>query len=56
MDATRSTPLTGLVSDKSLICEKCYIDGEWVSSDEVLEVTNPVDGAVIATVPKLGES
>ena len=54
MDVSKTASLTDLVSDKSLICEKCYIDGEWVGGKETLDVTNPVNGSVIASVPVLG--
>ena len=30
---------------------KMYLNGEWVSRDQVQEVLNPYDGSVIDTVP-----
>ena len=54
MDVSKTQNLADLVSDKSLICEKCYIDGKWVEGKQSLDVTNPVNGSVIATVPVLG--
>ncbi len=46
------------LSDKSLFREQAYINGEWVGSvpDARLTTTNPYDGAVVGTVPKLQPS
>lgn len=33
-----------------------YINGEWVTTDEVIEVTNPATGEVIGTVPSISEN
>ncbi|WP_277814271.1 NAD-dependent succinate-semialdehyde dehydrogenase [Bacillus sp. LL01] len=33
-----------------------YINGEWVNTDEVIEVTNPATGEVIGTVPSISEN
>jgi len=54
MDVSKTQNLADMVSDKSLICEKCYIDGKWVEGKQSLDVTNPVNGEVIASVPMLG--
>ncbi|MGI9371169.1 MAG: NAD-dependent succinate-semialdehyde dehydrogenase [Hyphomicrobiales bacterium] len=43
-----------MLNDASLLKDKCYINGEWVGGSATLDVTNPVDGSVICTVPKLG--
>lgn len=32
-----------------------YINGEWVNTEEVIEVTNPATGEVIGTVPSISE-
>lgn len=32
-----------------------YINGEWITTDEVIEVTNPATGEVIGTVPSISE-
>ena len=37
----------------SLIRDKALINGEWVTSNETFEVTNPVNGKVITKVPDL---
>lgn len=44
------------LKQKSLFRQKCYINGEWVAarSGEVIAVTNPADGAVLASVPNMG--
>ena len=38
----------------SLVRDKALINGEWVTSNETFEVTNPVNGKVITKVPDLG--
>lgn len=44
--------------DPKLLRQQCYVNGEWIDADEggTVEVTNPADGSVIGTVPKLGAS
>ena len=44
------------LKDMRLFRQQCYIDGQWADADsgETLEVTNPADGSVIGTVPKMG--
>ena len=44
------------LSDSSLFRQQCYIDGKWTDADsgETIDVTNPADGSVIGTVPKMG--
>jgi succinate-semialdehyde dehydrogenase/glutarate-semialdehyde dehydrogenase len=44
------------LNDMSLFRQQCYINGQWRDADsgETIDVTNPADGAVIATVPKMG--
>jgi len=46
------------IKDRALFRQKCYIDGAWVDADGggTIAVTNPANGAVIGTVPKLGRS
>jgi len=39
-----------------LLREAAFIDGVWVTSLKTLQVTNPADGSLIATVPNLGEA
>jgi len=54
MDIRKTQALRDLLKDKSLLKDKCYIDGKWVSGSATIDVTNPVDESVIGTVPKLG--
>ena len=44
------------LDNSSLLREQAYIDGAWTGADDgaTFEVTNPADGAVVATVPELG--
>ncbi len=52
-DKVVSTPE---LKDMSLFRQQCYIDGTWQDADsgETVEVTNPADGSVLGTVPKMG--
>ena len=54
MDIHKTQALRDILKDKSLLKEKCYIDGKWVSGKAVIDVTNPVNEDVIASVPNLG--
>ena len=54
MDIRKTQALRDILKDKSLLKEKCYIDGQWVGGSATIDVTNPVDESVIGTVPKLG--
>ena len=51
---TYTQPLSKLLRDKSLLKDKCYINGGWVGSAATITVTNPVDESAIGIVPKLG--
>ena len=42
------------LADPSLLKDKCYLAGEWIGGADSIEVTNPVDEAVLGRVPKLG--
>lgn len=44
------------LNDPSLLIDKCFLGGEWRDADDgrVLEVTNPADGSIVATVPRMG--
>tara|TARA_R110000868_G_scaffold166960_1_gene401210 strand:+ start:52853 stop:54346 length:1494 start_codon:yes stop_codon:yes gene_type:complete len=46
------------LSDLRLLREYAYIDGRWCSADnrQIIEVTNPFDGAFLGTVPNMGAS
>ena len=54
MDLRTGQALRDALKDKTLLKDKCYIDGRWVGGETAIEVTNPVNGEVICTVPKLG--
>lgn len=56
MDVAKSQNLKNVLKDKSLLKEACYINGEWVTGKETIDVTNPVDDSVIGQVPKLGKA
>ena len=45
------------LKDSSLFKQQCLIGGKWVSAADgaTISVTNPADGSVIGTVPKLGK-
>ncbi|MBP6563537.1 MAG: NAD-dependent succinate-semialdehyde dehydrogenase [Neisseriaceae bacterium] len=46
------------LKDSSLFKQQCYIDGQWLDADsgQTLTVTNPATGAVLGTVPKMGQT
>ena len=54
MDFAKPKALKDILKDKSLLKDKCYINGAWVGGGATINVTNPVDESVIGTVPKLG--
>ncbi len=54
MDIGKPTALRDILKDKSLLKDKCYINGKWLGSEATIRVTNPVDESLIVTVPKLG--
>jgi succinate-semialdehyde dehydrogenase / glutarate-semialdehyde dehydrogenase len=54
MDIRTTQSLRDILKDKSLLKDKCYINGKWVGSAIVINVTNPVDESLVGTVPKLG--
>jgi succinate-semialdehyde dehydrogenase / glutarate-semialdehyde dehydrogenase len=54
MDIRKTQALRDLLKDKSLLKDKCYIDGKWVGGVSSIDVTNPVDESIICSVPKLG--
>ncbi len=42
--------------DQGLFHTKCYIDGDWVDADsgDTIDVTNPANGDLLGTVPRMG--
>src|SRR6185295_2035398 len=47
--------LGGILADRQLFHEACYIDGQWVGSEsgERIGVDNPATQQIIGTVPSL---
>ncbi|MBF0279659.1 MAG: NAD-dependent succinate-semialdehyde dehydrogenase, partial [SAR324 cluster bacterium] len=43
------------LKDKNLLCQRGYINGEWVDADskKVIEVSNPATGEIVGTVPNM---
>ena len=56
MDIRKSQALRDILKDKSLLKDKCYIDGKWIGGAATIDVTNPVDESVIGQVPRLGQA
>lgn len=56
MIASKKPTLDRLLSDASLVRHEAYIGGAWLGGAETLSVTNPADGALLGTVPALGEA
>ena len=54
MDIRKTQALSDILKDKSLLKDKCYIDGQWIGGAAEIEVTNPATADVIVSVPKLG--
>ncbi len=44
------------LKDPGLFRQQCYINGQWrdANSGETIDVNNPADGSLIATVPRMG--
>jgi succinate-semialdehyde dehydrogenase / glutarate-semialdehyde dehydrogenase len=56
MDIGKTQMLRDILKDKSLLKDKCYIDGKWVGGADSIDVTNPVNEMVIGSIPKLGKT
>jgi succinate-semialdehyde dehydrogenase/glutarate-semialdehyde dehydrogenase len=56
MDIRKTQALSGILKDKSLLKDKCYIDGKWLSASKSIDVTNPVNESVIGSVPNMGKA
>ena len=55
MNAPAQAGLPALpLKDPKLFREQCYIDGEWIGSQNTFNVMNPATGARLGTVPGLG--
>ncbi|HUQ35325.1 MAG TPA: NAD-dependent succinate-semialdehyde dehydrogenase [Aestuariivirga sp.] len=55
MDIRKTQALSDILKDKSLLKDKCYIDGKWLSASKSIDVTNPVNESVIGSVPNMGK-
>jgi len=44
-----------ILQQPTLFKQSCYADGKWISSSNVINVTNPANGELIGTIPKLSE-
>ena len=52
---TASTPLPDCLKDRTLLKDRCFIDGEWIGADgATIDVTNPATDDLIAKIPSLG--
>jgi succinate-semialdehyde dehydrogenase/glutarate-semialdehyde dehydrogenase len=56
MDVRKGQALRDILKDKTLLKSACFIDGQWVEGQATIEVTNPVNGDVVSSVPRLGRT
>lgn len=58
MNAPKDAGFQGRLKDQSLFRQQCYIDGSWcdAQSKATVNVTDPADGGVIGTIPKMGQA
>jgi succinate-semialdehyde dehydrogenase/glutarate-semialdehyde dehydrogenase len=56
MVAVKLNPPLGMLRDSALFRTQAFVDGKWIAAGggETIAVTNPADGSVLGTVPKLG--
>jgi succinate-semialdehyde dehydrogenase / glutarate-semialdehyde dehydrogenase len=56
MNAPRDGHFALQLKDQELFRQQSYIDGKWVDADSkaTIDVTNPADGSVIGSIPKMG--
>jgi succinate-semialdehyde dehydrogenase / glutarate-semialdehyde dehydrogenase len=56
MNAPTDAKLTPQLKDPKLFRQQGYINGAWLDADSkaTIDVTNPANGAVIGTIPKMG--
>ncbi|MGK9156183.1 NAD-dependent succinate-semialdehyde dehydrogenase [Acinetobacter radioresistens] len=40
----------------SIFENRCWVNGQWITSEKTLDVTNPFDGSILTSVPILEES
>ena len=56
MDIRKTQGLSDILKDKSLLKDKCYIDGKWLGAAKSIDVTNPVNESVIGSIPFMGRA
>jgi succinate-semialdehyde dehydrogenase / glutarate-semialdehyde dehydrogenase len=56
MDIRKTQTLSDILKDKSLLKDKCYVDGKWVGAAKSIDVTNPVNDSIIGSVPSMGKA
>jgi succinate-semialdehyde dehydrogenase/glutarate-semialdehyde dehydrogenase len=56
MDIRKTRGLSDILKDKSLLKDKCYIDGKWLGAAKSIDVTNPVNESVIGSIPFMGRA
>ena len=58
MNAPRDADFALQLKDQKLFRRQGYINGEWYDADSkaTIDVTNPADGSVIGTIPRMGAS
>src|SRR5882672_12795325 len=56
MNAPTDAKFPPQLKDARLFRQQCYINGQWLDSDSkaTINVTNPANGTVIGTIPKMG--
>jgi succinate-semialdehyde dehydrogenase / glutarate-semialdehyde dehydrogenase len=47
--------LHAIIKNQDLLVTKCYVNANWIDSEEKFPVYNPYDNSVIAQVPKVNE-
>ncbi|UCD68721.1 MAG: NADP-dependent succinate-semialdehyde dehydrogenase [Betaproteobacteria bacterium] len=58
MNAPTDADFQVRLKDQSLFRQQCYVDGGWRDADSkaTVKVVNPADGAVVGTIPKMGQA
>lgn len=58
MNAPKDAGFQVQLKDQSLFRQQCYVDGSWCDADSkaTMNVTNPADGGVVGTIPKMGQA
>ena len=43
------------ITSLSVFENRCWVNGQWISAQETLEVKNPLDNSILTTVPVLDD-